>query len=167
MNLKRVVVTGIGALTPIGNNVAEYWGNLLKGVSGAGHISYFNTENFKTRIACQLKNYVPTDHFTNKELSKLDRSSQYALISTEEALEDAHFDWDRLDKDRVGVVFGTGIGGLTSSEEAVQQFMLQDRVPRFSPYHLLRVLANTVAGSIALRYGFTGPNYITTSACAS
>ena len=150
MNLKRVVVTGIGALTPIGNNVAEYWGNLLKGVSGAGHISYFNTENFKTRIACQLKNYVPTDHFTNKELSKLDRSSQYALISTEEALEDAHFDWDRLDKDRVGVVFGTGIGGLTSSEEAVQQFMLQDRVPRFSPYHLLRVLANTVAGSIAL-----------------
>ncbi len=97
----------------------------------------------------------------------MDRSAQYALISTEEALADARFDWDRLDKDRVGVVFGTGIGGLTSSEEAVQQFMLQDRTPRFSPYHLLRVLANTVAGSIALKYGFTGPNYITTSACAS
>ena len=167
MNLKRVVVTGIGALTPIGNNVAEYWGNLLKGVSGAGHITYFDTGKFKTRIACQLKDYVPSEHFTNKELSKLDRSAQYALISSAEALEDAHFDWDRLDKDRVGVVFGTGIGGLTSSEEAVQQFMLQDRDPRFSPYHLLRVLANTVSGSIALKYGFTGPNYITTSACAS
>ena len=167
MNLKRVVVTGIGALTPVGNNVAEYWDSLLKGVSGAGHISYFDTEKFRTRIACQLKDYVPTEHFTTKELSKLDRSAQYALISTEEALADAHFDWDRLDKDRVGVVFGTGIGGLTSSEEAVQQFMLQDRTPRFSPYHLLRVLANTVAGSIALKYGFTGPNYITTSACAS
>jgi 3-oxoacyl-[acyl-carrier-protein] synthase II len=167
MNLKRVVVTGIGALTPIGNNVAEYWGNLLKGVSGAGHITYFDTGKFKTRIACQLKDYVPTEHFTNKELSKLDRSAQYALISSVEALEDARFDWDRLDKDRVGVVFGTGIGGLTSSEEAVQQFMLQDRDPRFSPYHLLRVLANTVSGSIALKYGFTGPNYITTSACAS
>ena len=167
MNLKRVVVTGIGALTPIGNNVAEYWGNLLKGVSGAGHITYFDTEKFKTRIACQLRDYVPSEHFTNKELSKLDRSAQYALLSTAEALEDARFDWDRLDKDRVGVVFGTGIGGLTSSEEAVQQFMLQDRDPRFSPYHLLRVLANTVSGSIALKYGFTGPNYITTSACAS
>ena len=167
MNLKRVVVTGIGALTPIGNNVAEYWGNLLKGVSGAGHITYFDTGKFKTRIACQLKDYVPSEHFTNKELSKLDRSAQYALISSAEALEDARFDWDRLDKDRVGVVFGTGIGGLTSSEEAVQQFMLQDRDPRFSPYHLLRVLANTVSGSIALKYGFTGPNYITTSACAS
>ena len=167
MNLKRVVVTGIGALTPIGNNVAEYWGNLIKGVSGAGHITYFDTEKFKTRIACQLRDYVPSEHFTNKELSKLDRSAQYALLSTAEALDDARFDWDRLDKDRVGVVFGTGIGGLTSSEEAVQQFMLQDRDPRFSPYHLLRVLANTVSGSIALKYGFTGPNYITTSACAS
>ena len=102
MNLKRVVVTGIGALTPIGNNVAEYWGNLLKGVSGAGHISCFNTEKFKTRIACQLRDYVPSEHFTNKELSKLDRSAQYALLSTAEALDDARFDWDRLDKDRVG-----------------------------------------------------------------
>lgn len=167
MNLKRVVVTGIGALTPVGNNVAEYWDSLIKGVSGAGHISYFDTEKFRTRIACELKDYVPTEHFTSKELSKLDRCAQYALISTEEALQDARFDWDRLDKDRVGVVFGTGIGGLTSSEEAVQQFMLQDRTPRFSPYHLLRVLANTVSGSIALKYGFTGPNYMTTSACAS
>lgn len=167
MNLKRVVVTGIGALTPIGNNVAEYWGNLLKGVSGAGHITYFDTEKFKTRFACQLKGYDPSAHFTSKELSKLDRSAQYAMITTEEAIIDAHIDLERLDKSRVGVVFGTGIGGLTSSEEAVQQFMLQERTPRFSPYHLLRVLANTVSGSIALKYGFTGPNYITTSACAS
>ena len=167
MNLKRVVVTGIGALTPVGNNVAEYWDSLLKGVSGAGHITYFDTEKFRTRIACQLRDYVPAEHFTSKELSKLDRSAQYALISTAEALEDARFDWGRLDKDRVGVVFGTGIGGLTPSEEAVQQFMMQDRTPRFSPYHLLRVLANTVSGSIALKYGFTGPNYITTTACAS
>ncbi len=167
MTLKRVVVTGIGALTPIGNNVAEYWDSLLHGRSGAGHITYFNTEKFKTRFACQLKGYVPEEHFTTKELSKLDRSAQYALIATEEALADARIDLDRLDKERVGVVYGTGIGGLTSSEEAVQQFMLQDRTPRFSPYHLLRVLANTVSGSIALKYGFTGPNYITTSACAS
>ena len=167
MNLKRVVVTGIGALTPIGNDVAEYWGSLLQGKSGAGHITYFDTDKFKTRFACQLKGYVPEEHFTSKELSKLDRSAQYALIATAEALADAQVDLGKIDKDRVGVVYGTGIGGLTSSEEAVQQFMLQGRTPRFSPYHLLRVLANTVSGSIALKYGFTGPNYITTSACAS
>ena len=167
MNLKRVVVTGIGALTPIGNNVAEYWENLLKGKSGAGHITYFDTAKFKTKFACQLKNYNPSDHFTPKELSKLDRCAQYALITTEEAIRDANIDWARVDKERVGVVFGTGIGGLTSSEEAVQQFMLQDRDPRFSPFHLLRVLANTVSGNIALKYGLEGPCYITTSACAS
>lgn len=167
MNLKRVVVTGIGALTPIGNNVAEYWEGLLKGRSGAGHITYFNTEKFKTRFACQLKGYVPEEHFTTKELLKLDRSAQYALVTTEEALADARVDLEKIDKERVGVVYGTGIGGLTSSEEAVQQFMMQDRNPRFGAHHLLRVLANTVSGSIALKYGFTGPNYITTSACAS
>ena len=167
MNLKRVVVTGIGALTPIGNNVAEYWEGLLKGRSGAGHITYFNTEKFKTRFACQLKGYVPEEHFTTKELLKLDRSAQYALVATEEALADARVNLEKIDKERVGVVYGTGIGGLTSSEEAVQQFMMQDRNPRFGAHHLLRVLANTVSGSIALKYGFTGPNYITTSACAS
>ena len=167
MTLKRVVVTGIGALTPIGNNVAEYWSNLLKGKSGAGHITYFNAEKFKTKFACQLKGYEPSEHFNPKELTKLDRCAQYALVTTEEAIRDANIDLERLDKGRVGVVYGTGIGGLTSSEEAVQQFMQQDREPRFSPYHLLRVLANTVSGSIALKYGFTGPNYITTSACAS
>lgn len=167
MTLKRVVVTGIGALTPIGSNVAEYWDGLVKGRSGASHITYFNTEKFKTKFACELKGYDPAAHFTPKELSKLDRSAQYALVTTAEALEDARVDLEKLDKSRVGVVFGTGIGGLTSSEEAVQQYMLQDRTPRFSPYHLLRVLGNTVSGSIALKYGFTGPNYITTSACAS
>ena len=167
MNLKRVVVTGIGALTPIGNNVAEYWSNLLKGKSGAGHITYFDTSKFRTKFACQLKNYDPTAHFISKELSKLDRCAQFAMLTTEEAVRDARIDWSRIDKERVGVVFGTGIGGLTSSEEAVQQYMLQDRTPRFSPYHLLRVLANTVSGSIALKYGLSGPNYITTSACAS
>ena len=167
MNLKRVVVTGIGALTPIGNNVAEYWGNLLKGKSGASHITYFDTTKFKTKFACQLKDYVPSEHFTPKELSKLDRCAQYAMISTEEAVRDARIDWDRLDKERVGVVFGTGIGGLTSSEEAVKQFVNQGGDPRFSPFHLLRVLGNTVSGNIALKYGLQGPNYITTSACAS
>ena len=144
MNLKRVVVTGIGALTPIGNNVAEYWENLLKGKSGASHITYFDTSKFKTKFACQLKDYTPSDHFTTKELSKLDRCAQYAMITTDEAVRDACIDWERVDKERVGVVFGTGIGGLTSSEEAVQQFMIQDKDPRFSPFHLLRVLANTV-----------------------
>ena len=167
MTLKRVVVTGIGALTPIGNNVAEYWSNLLKGRSGAGHITYFNAEQFKTRFACQLKDYVPSEHFTSKELSKLDRCAQYALITTEEAILDAHIDLERIDKGRVGVVYGTGIGGLTSTEEAVKQLVAQGGDPRFSPYHLLRVLGNTVSGSIALKYGFTGPNYMTTSACAS
>lgn len=167
MNLKRVVVTGIGALTPIGNNVAEYWENLLKGKSGASHITYFDTSKFKTKFACQLKDYTPSDHFTTKELSKLDRCAQYAMITTDEAVRDACIDWERVDKERVGVVFGTGIGGLTSSEEAVQQFMIQDKDPRFSPFHLLRVLANTVSGNIALKYGLQGPNYITTSACAS
>ncbi|MBR4646667.1 MAG: beta-ketoacyl-ACP synthase II [Bacteroidales bacterium] len=167
MNLKRVVVTGIGTLTPIGNNVAEYWENLLKGKSGASHITYFDTAKFKTKFACQLKNYNPSDHFTPKELSKLDRCAQYAMITTDEAVRDAGIDWSRVDKERVGVVFGTGIGGLTSSEQAVQQFMIQDREPRFSPFHLLRVLANTVSGNIALKYGLEGPCYITTSACAS
>lgn len=167
MTLKRVVVTGIGALTPIGNNVAEYWDGLVHGRSGASHITYFNTEKFKTKFACGLKGYDPTAHFTPKELSKLDRCAQYAMIATAEAIQDAQLDLEKLDKERVGVVFGTGIGGLTSSEEAVQQFMQQERTPRFSPYHLLRVLGNTVSGSIALKYGFTGPNYITTSACAS
>ena len=167
MTLKRVVVTGIGALTPIGNNVAEYWENLLKGMSGAGHITYFDTSKFKTKFACQLKNFDPSAHFTPKELSKLDRCAQYAMVTTEEAVLDARIDWSQIDKERVGVVYGTGIGGLTSSEEAVQQYMLQDRTPRYSPYHLLRVLANTVSGSIALKYGLSGPNYITTSACAS
>lgn len=167
MTLKRVVVTGIGALTPIGNNVAEYWNGLVQGKSGAGHITYFNTEKFRTHFACQLKGFNPEEHFTPKELTKLDRCAQYALVTTAEAIADAQLDLERLDKGRVGVVFGTGIGGLTSSEEAVQQFMTQDRTPRFSPYHLLRVLANTVSGSIALKYGFTGPNYMTTSACAS
>lgn len=167
MTLKRVVVTGIGALTPIGNNVAEYWSNLLKGRSGAGHITYFDAAKFKTRFACQLKEYVPSEHFNSKELSKLDRCAQYALITTEEAIRDANVDLDRLDKGRVGVVYGTGIGGLTSTEEAVKQLVAQDGDPRFSPYHLLRVLGNTVSGSIALKYGFTGPNYMTTSACAS
>lgn len=167
MNLKRVVVTGIGALTPIGNNVVEYWDNLLKGKSGAGHITYFDTVNFKTKFACQLKDYDPSAHFIPKELSKLDRCAQYAMLTTEEAVADANIDWEHIDKERVGVVFGTGIGGLTSSEEAVQQYMLQDRDPRFSPYHLLRVLGNSVSGSIALKYGLSGPNYITTSACAS
>ena len=166
MNLKRVVVTGIGTLTPIGNNVAEYWENLLKGKSGASHITYFDTAKFKTKFACQLKNYNPSDHFTPKELSKLDRCAQYAMITTDEAVRDAGIDWSRVDKERVGVVFGTGIGGLTSSEQAVQQFMIQDREPRFSPFHLLRVLANTVSGNIALKYGLEGPCYITTSACA-
>ena len=167
MTLKRVVVTGIGALTPIGNNVAEYWENLLKGKSGASHITYFDTTKFKTKFACQLKNYDPTAHFIPKELSKLDRCAQYAMLTTEEAVMDARIDWEKVDKERVGVVFGTGIGGLTSSENAVQQYMIQDRTPRFSPYHLLRVLGNTVSGSIALKYGLSGPNYITTSACAS
>ena len=167
MNLKRVVVTGIGALTPIGNNVAEYWENLLKGKSGASHITYFDTAKFKTKFACQLKDYNPSNHFTPKELSKLDRCAQYALITTDEAVLDAGIDWARVDKERVGVVFGTGIGGLTSSEEAVQQYMIQGRDPRFSPFHLLRVLANTVSGNIALKYGLEGPCYITTSACAS
>lgn len=167
MNLKRVVVTGLGAITPIGKNVAEYWGNLLKGVSGAGHISYFDTSKFKTKFACELKGYEPRDYFEQKELSKLDRCAQYALISVKEALEDSGLDLDKADKDRIGVIFGTGIGGLTSSEEAVQSYMVQEKTPRFSPYHLLRVLPNTVSGAVALKYGFAGPNYVTSSACAS
>ncbi|MDY6348104.1 MAG: beta-ketoacyl-ACP synthase II [Bacteroidales bacterium] len=167
MNLKRVVVTGIGAITPVGNNVTEYWDSLMKGVSGAGHISYFNTEKFKTKFACELKGYNPADHFDSKELSKLDRCAQYALVATEEALEDSGIDLSAMESDRVGVIYGTGIGGLMSSEQAVQMYMEQDRTPRFSPFHLLRVLPNTVSGSIALKYGFAGPNYVTSSACAS
>ncbi len=167
MNLKRVVVTGMGAITPIGNNVTEYWDSLIKGVSGAGHISYFDTEKFKTKFACELKSYDPRNYFDPKELSKLDRCAQYALIATEEALKDSKINLEEIDKNRVGVIYGTGIGGLMSSEQAVQMYMEQDKTPRFSPFHLLRVLPNTISGSIALKYGFAGPNYVTSSACAS
>lgn len=167
MELRRVVITGLGVLTPIGNNVADFWDALLKGVSGASYITYFNTENFKTKFACELKNFNVLDYMLQKEAQRMDPVAQYALVSTMEALEDSKLDLDAVDKNRVGVVFGTGVGGFNSMQESANVYNHNNNVPRFSPYLLIKVLADLIPGYISLKYGFRGPNFVTTSACAS
>ncbi len=167
MKLQRVVITGMGALTPIGNNVEEYWAALLKGTSGAAPITHFNAEKFATRFACEIKGLVVTDYIPAKTLARMDPCAQYAMITTMEALEDSCLDLDRIDKDRVGVIFGSGIGGFTSMMESAHVFIENDRAPRFSPYLLIKVLGDVISGHISLKYGFGGPNYITSAACAS
>ena len=167
MELRRVVITGLGVLTPIGNNVADFWNALLKGVSGASYITYFNTEKFKTKFACELKNFNVLDYMLQKEAQRMDPVAQYALVSTMEALEDSQLDLDAVDKNRVGVVFGTGVGGFMSMQESANVYNHNNNVPRFSPYLLIKVLADLIPGYISLKYGFRGPNFVTTSACAS
>lgn len=167
MELKRVVVTGLGALTPIGLGVDNYWHALLDGVSGAGPITRFNPENFKTKFACELKGFDVLNYLSHKEAQRMDPCAQYAVVSTMEALHDAGLDLERVDKDRVGVIIGTGVGGFTSMMETADVYIENGRIPRFSPYLLLKVLENMVTGYISIRYGFRGPNYVTSSACAS
>ena len=167
MELKRVVVTGLGALTPIGNNVSEYWKALVAGKSGCANITYFDTEKFKTKFACELKNFDPLDHFNRKETRKLDRFAQYALVSSDEAIADANFELDQLDKFRVGVIWGAGIGGLETFQNEMTNFSEGDGTPRFNPFFIPKMIADIAPGNISIKHGFMGPNYTTVSACAS
>lgn len=165
--MRRVVVTGIGALTPIGNNLHEYWEGLKNGVSGANMITYFNTEKFKTKFACELKNYDYAKYFDRKEANKLDLYSQYALITTAEALTDSGLNLESVDKDRVGVIWASGIGGLETFFLAIKSYVLGDGTPRFSPFFIPKMIGDIAAGAISIKYGFRGPNFGTVSACAS
>ena len=167
MELKRVVVTGLGALTPIGNNVSEYWEALVAGKSGCANITYFDTEKFKTKFACELKNFDPLEHFNRKEARKLDRFAQYALVSSDEAIADANLELDQLDKFRVGVIWGAGIGGLETFQNEMTNFSEGDGTPRFNPFFIPKMIADIAPGNISIKHGFMGPNYTTVSACAS
>ncbi len=167
MELKRVVVTGLGALTPIGNNISEYWDGLKNGRSGSAPITYFDTEKFKTKFACELKNFVATDYFDRKEARKLDRFAQYALVASDEAIKDANLDLENIDKFRVGVIWGAGIGGLETFQDEVLNFAAGDGTPRFNPFFIPKMIADIAPGHISIKHGFMGPNYTTVSACAS
>jgi 3-oxoacyl-[acyl-carrier-protein] synthase II len=167
MELKRVVVTGLGALTPIGNNIAEYWDGLKNGRSGSAPITYFDTEKFKTKFACEIKNFEATDYFDRKEARKLDRFAQYALVASDEAIKDAELDLDSVDKFRVGVIWGAGIGGLETFQDEVLNFAAGDGTPRFNPFFIPKMIADIAPGHISIKHGFMGPNYTTVSACAS
>lgn len=167
MQLKRVVVTGLGALTPIGNNIEEYWDGLINGRSGCAPITHYDAEKFKTKFACELKNYNPADFFDRKEARKLDKFAQYAMVSADEAITDSKLDLDTLDKFRVGVIWGAGIGGLETFQNEVLNFAAGDGTPRFNPFFIPKMIADIAPGNISIKHGFMGPNYTTVSACAS
>ncbi len=167
MELKRVVVTGLGALTPIGNNIDEYWEALKNGKSGSAPVTYYDTEKFKVKFACELKNFNPEDHFDRKEARKLDRFAQYALVSSDEAIADSKLDLNVVDKFRVGVIWGAGIGGLETFQNEVINFAEGDGTPRFNPFFIPKMIADIAPGHISIKHGFMGPNYTTVSACAS
>ena len=167
MEIKRVVVTGLGALTPIGNNIEAYWNGLVNGVSGAAPITYFETTKFKTRFACELKNFDITQFFDRKEARKMDRFTQYAMVAADEAILDSKLDLEKVDKDRVGVIWGAGIGGLETFQNEVLSFAEGDGTPRFNPFFIPKMIADMAPGQISIRYGFRGPNFATVSACAS
>ena len=167
MELKRVVVTGLGALTPIGNNVSDYWDALITGKSGCANITYFDTEKFKTKFACELKNFDPLTHFNRKEARKLDRFAQYALVSSDEAIEDSNLNLDEIDKFRVGVIWGAGIGGLETFQNEMTNYIEGDGTPRFNPFFIPKMIADIAPANISIKYGFMGANFTTVSACAS
>jgi len=167
MKVKKVVITGLGALTPIGNTIPEYWDSLLKGVSGASPITYFDTENFKTKFACEIKNFDPNNLIDRKLARSMDRCGQYAFVTAMEAIQDSGLDMENINKQRVGVILGTAIGGITSIIEALNTFHENGGVPRFSPFLLTRALGDMISGNLALHYGFSGANCVITSACAS
>jgi 3-oxoacyl-[acyl-carrier-protein] synthase II len=165
--MRRVVVTGLGALTPLGNNVQEYWEGLKNGVSGSGMITRFDTEKFKTKFACEIKNYDSAKYFDRKEANKLDPYAQYALIATEEAILDSGINLENINKDRIGVIWASGIGGLETFFLQVKNYVLGDGTPRFSPFFIPKMIGDIAAGLISIKYGFRGPNFATVSACAS
>ena len=167
MELKRVVVTGFGAITPIGNNAQEYWENLVKGVSGAAPITLFDSTNFKTKFACEVKNFNPLDHFEKKEAKKMDRNTQLGVVAAREAVSHSRIIEDQVDKNRVGVIWGSGIGGLETFETEVLGWARSEGIPRFNPFFIPKMIADITPGHISMEYGFHGPNYTTVSACAS
>jgi len=167
MKPRRVVITGLGALTPIGNTLNTYWEGLLSGTSGAGPITYFDPSLFKTQFACELKNFNPLDYFDRKESRKYDRFAQYALVSVAEAIEDAKLPLETIDKDRVGVIWGAGIGGLETFQNEVLNFAEGNQNPRFNPFFIPKMIADIAPGLISIKYGFRGPNFATVSAFAS
>lgn len=167
MQLKRVVVTGIGALTPIGNSLEEYWNGLINGVSGADHITLFDASKFKTRFACELKGFDPHNFLEKKEARKIDRFTQTALGVSDQAVADAQLNDPSINKDRVGVVFASGIGGLITFQEEVTNFAKGDGTPRFNPFFIPKMILDIAAGHISMRHGFRGPNFAVVSACAS
>lgn len=167
MKQRRVVITGIGTINPLGNSIEEYFTNLEKGVSGAGPITHFDASNFKTKFACELKDYNPTDYFDRKELRKYDLFSQYALIAAEQAVKDSGLDLEKVDAERTGVIWGSGIGGLETFYLEVKGYVEGNFIPRYSPFFIPKMIADLAAGHISMKYGFRGPNYCTVSACAS
>ncbi|MDB2394354.1 beta-ketoacyl-ACP synthase II, partial [Flavobacteriaceae bacterium] len=167
MHRRRVVVTGIGALTPIGNTKDAFWNGLVSGTSGAAPITYFDASKFKTQFACEIKNFDPLAHFDRKEARKMDRFTQYALVASDEAVHDAGLDLEKVDKARVGVIWGSGIGGLETFQNEVLNFADGDGTPRFNPFFIPKMIADIAPGMISIKYGFRGPNFATVSACAS
>lgn len=168
MELKRVVVTGVGAVTPLGLTATETWQNVLKGMSGATPITRFDASTFKTKFACEVKDFDPLQYFERKDARKMDRYTQFALVATQEALEHSGLDLEKIDKDEVGVVFAAGIGGIATFEQEVANYYLNiEQGPRFNPFFIPKMISDIAAGQISIRYGFRGPNYSTASACAS
>ncbi|GAB3535335.1 beta-ketoacyl-ACP synthase II [Pontibacter brevis] len=167
MELKRVVVTGLGALTPLGNTVSEYWNGLVNGVSGAAPITRFDASKFKTQFACEVKGYEPENYFDRKEARKMDLFSQFAMVVADEAVKDARLVEDKVDLDRIGVIWGSGIGGLRTFQEECVNFANGDGTPRFNPFFIPKMIADISAGHISIKHGFRGPNFVTVSACAS
>ena len=167
MKNKRVVVTGMGAITPIGNNISEYWHGLINGISGAESIKRFNVDNFKTKFACQIKNYLADSFFEKKESRKLDLFSQYGLIATDEAIRDSSLDLEKCNKNRFGVIWGSGIGGMETFQNQILDFSNDNQIPRFNPFFIPKLIPDICPGLISIKYNLNGPNFATVSACAS
>jgi 3-oxoacyl-[acyl-carrier-protein] synthase II len=165
--MRRVVVTGLGAITPVGNNLHEYWEGLINGISGSEMITRFDTEKFKTKFACEIKNYDSSKYFDRKEANKLDLFAQYAHIASDEAIADSGLILDKINKERVGVIWASGIGGIETFYLTIKSYIEGGRIPRFSPFFIPKMIGDIAAGSISIKYGFSGPNFCTVSACAS
>ncbi|MBX2901935.1 MAG: beta-ketoacyl-ACP synthase II [Chitinophagales bacterium] len=167
MHLRRVVITGIGAITPIGNTAPEYWSSLINGKSGGAPITRFDTAKFKTRFACEVKSFDPLNFFEKKDVKRFDRYAQFAMVAAAEAVADAGIADEKLNKERIGVIWASGIGGLEVFEEEMLQFALSEGIPRFNPFFIPKMIADIAAGQISMKYGFKGPNYAPVAACAS
>lgn len=167
MELKRVVVTGLGAINPLGKSVPETWENLKNGVSGANLITYFDTEHFKTKFACEVKDYNPQDYFDRKQLRKMDKFVQFAIVASDQAIKDANLDDENIDKDEIGVIWGAGIGGIKTFQDEIEGWSKTKPVPRFSPFFIPKLISDIAPGEISMRHGYHGPNYGVVSACAS